>query len=230
MCKQEYLKMYQLQLRKYNRKSNVQVILRGSSLGCFAYASQHMSCSPLHAALPCTTPYYLMPTTLNYIHLHFLCPTVLLEVTSAATPFLTNPQINMGIAHFNSHRIWGSITKINTFFSLPTSQIPASVLTERDGAEHPAPSTATKSKDRDLLGLTTQLQITGGIFARKERLFQPSLLELQSPLPHEGTQSNITLSERATNNCSLLPAGRSAYSPGGGSLGHYKLPNQSVVL
>lgn len=130
MCKQEYLKVYQLQLRKCNRKSNVQGILRGCSLGCFP---TRMSCSPLHAALPHITPYHLMPTMVYYTHFltYFLHPTVLLEATSPTTSFLTSPEINTGMAHFNSHRIWDSNQNKSIF--LPSHITDTCFCTDREG-------------------------------------------------------------------------------------------------
>lgn len=179
MCKQEYLKVYQLQLRKCNRKSNVQGILRGCSLGCFP---TRMSCSPLHAALPHITPYHLMPTMVYYTHFltYFLHPTVLLEATSPATSFLTSPEINTGMAHFNSHRIWDSVTKIKAFFSLPTPQIPASVLTERDVAEWPSAQHCHREQGQRSPWSHHTAPDHGRYLPGKKRLFQPSLLELES--------------------------------------------------
>lgn len=140
-----------------------------------------------HVLLPtacCTSPYNSVPSD-AYCGLLYTLLNIFPASYSALGSHVTrndvagDPEINMGMAHFNSHWIWDSVTKIKAFFSLPTPQIPASILTERDGAECPAPSTATESKDRSPWSHHTAPNHRR-YFPGKKWLFQPSLLELES--------------------------------------------------
>lgn len=212
----EYLKAHQLHLRKYKRENQPSKVFKEPPVlitsPTLPYTHILLPHCMLHLPIQLCTDWCLLcliiHTLLNPLPQSY--SGVGSRITSdIGTDQPRDHQWEQHIPSASWTRDTGCIAKV--FSSLPFSShmhgyLSLSVTAEAElSDQHPARRPTAKDKVDSLVSLHSFK--SGEVFAKKEWLFQPSLLELQCPLPYEGMWSNIMNSlKKQGNNCNLLPA------------------------